>query len=80
LLFHVQEHRFTIPKIKNALADAGLDFIGFRVDASVASAYATRFPDDKTRTNLDHWHRFETEFPDIFAAMYDFWVQKPRPS
>jgi hypothetical protein len=50
------------------------------VDPSVAIVYATRFPSDKPRSNLDHWHHFETEFPDIFAGMYDFWVQKPPAS
>ena len=80
LLFHVEEHRFTLPQLKGVLRGAGLEFIGFLVDSSVASAYSTRFPNDKSRTDLDLWHRFETEFPDTFAAMYDFWVQKPRAS
>ncbi len=80
LLFHVEEHRFTLPQLRGVLRGAGLEFIGFLVDSSVASAYSTRFPNDKSRTDLDLWHRFETEFPDTFAAMYDFWVQKPRAS
>ena len=29
LLFHVQEHQFTIPEIKNFLAEIGLTFLGF---------------------------------------------------
>ena len=27
-------------------------------------------------TDLGQWHRFETENPDIFAGMYNFFVQK----
>jgi hypothetical protein len=27
-------------------------------------------------TDLDHWHAFETAYPDTFAGMYQFWVQK----
>jgi predicted O-linked N-acetylglucosamine transferase (SPINDLY family)/2-polyprenyl-3-methyl-5-hydroxy-6-metoxy-1,4-benzoquinol methylase len=77
LLFHVQEHRFTLPEVDRLLSGAGLELIGFSVDSSVASAYATRFPDDKHKNDLGNWHLFESEFPDTFAAMYDFWVQKP---
>lgn len=77
LLFHVQEHRFTLPQLKAALAGLGLTFIGFEVDADVAMAYAQRFPDDPARINLDHWHAFETERPSTFVRMYQFWAQKP---
>jgi tetratricopeptide (TPR) repeat protein/SAM-dependent methyltransferase len=76
LLFHVQEHRFTLPQVKTALRDTGLDFIGFILAHDVARAYAERFPDDKAQANLDHWREFEENSPDTFAAMYNFWVQK----
>ena len=79
LLFHVQEHRFTVPGIKAALQQAGLQFIGFVLDSNVNKDYAERYPDDLTRTNLDNWHLYETGFPDTFAGMYKFWVQKPGP-
>jgi hypothetical protein len=26
--------------------------------------------------DLDRWHAFETERPDTFAGMYQFWLQK----
>jgi hypothetical protein len=26
--------------------------------------------------DLDRWHALETEKPDTFAGMYQFWVQK----
>jgi hypothetical protein len=26
--------------------------------------------------DLDRWHAFETEKPDTFVGMYQFWVQK----
>ncbi len=76
LLFHVQEHRLTIPQIKTMLEDFGLNFLGFAtLDATVLNEYAVRFPGDKTRTNLDYWHYFETEFPETFSGMYQFWCQ-----
>ena len=76
LLFHVQEHRFTLPQIKDFLADNGLEFIGFEHDADVLIRYRVQFPDDPACTNLDHWHAYEQQNPHTFARMYQFIVQK----
>ncbi len=77
LLFHVQEHRMTLPQIKAFLAAQNLQFLGFELTEPLGRAYAARFPADATRTDLDNWHRFETENPRSFQGMYQFWVQKP---
>ena len=74
LLFHAQEHQFTIPEIKSFLAESGLSFLGFT--GPVAQAYRSRFPEDRSLTDLDRWHVFETENPMAFVNMYQFWVQK----
>jgi tetratricopeptide (TPR) repeat protein/2-polyprenyl-3-methyl-5-hydroxy-6-metoxy-1,4-benzoquinol methylase len=74
LLFHVQERQFTIPDIQTFLAGNGLTFLGFT--GPVRQAYAGRFPDDPTMTDLDRWNAFETENPMAFVNMYQFWVQK----
>jgi SAM-dependent methyltransferase len=76
LLFHVQEHRLTLPEIDRFLAENNLQFLGFRIRPNVLQKYSDRFPDDKTRTDLSLWHRFEQENPDTFINMYQFWVQK----
>ena len=78
LLFHVQEHRFTLPLLKQYLAELGLRFIGFELDAPVRAQYAARFPQDRSMTNLDNWDIFESENPNAFANMYQFYAQKPR--
>lgn len=78
LLFHVQEHCFTLPGIKKILAEAGVNFVGFIVEPRIARKYRERCPHDPSGTDLDCWHAFETEHPDTFAAMYVFLVQKPR--
>lgn len=75
LLFHVKEHRFTIPQIKNALDQLGLRFLRFSLKDT--SGYRQRFPDDPRMTSLDNWHAFEQSRPDTFVDMYQFWVQKP---
>ena len=77
LLFHVQEHRFTIPRIRAALETNDLKFLGFIFDdMSVKQKYGERFPDDPDMTNLDNWHQYETENPRTFVGMYQFWTQK----
>lgn len=80
LLFHVQEHRFTLPQIKELLGSLDLRFIGFLLKPPVINEYRKRFPDDEARTNLDHWNDFEAEFPGTFMGTYGFWVQRPGSS
>ncbi len=77
LCFHVQEHRLTIPQINAFLADNGLKFIGFVVDPRTQHDVESRFPHEG---ELDRWHRYETEHPNMFSGQYHFWLQKPRPS
>ena len=73
LLFHVQEHRFTISGIRSLLAATGLEFIGFeRLDAAPARAAAEPSPN-----SLEGWDEHERRHPDTFPGMYQFWVQKP---
>jgi len=76
LLFHVQEHRYGVPDLKRMLDGLELEFAGFEVVPEVAKAYRARFPGDAALISLDNWHVFETEQPDLFAGMYQFWVQK----
>jgi hypothetical protein len=80
LLFHVQEHRYTLPRLKDALARLGLCFLGFQLSPGVLNRYGRQFPDDPEKTDLDNWHRFETDNPATFRGMYLFWVQKQDPS
>ena len=74
LLFHVHEHRFTLPQIRNALDELRLRFLCF--DLLDVSGYRRRFPNDSRMDALDNWHIFEQEHPDTFSGMYQFWVQK----
>jgi hypothetical protein len=76
LLFHVQEHQHTLPEIAAFLAEHDLQFLGFEIDARVLKLYAEKNPDDPAMIDLAGWHRFECENPRLFAAMYQFAVQK----
>ncbi|MFQ5783633.1 MAG: tetratricopeptide repeat protein [Alphaproteobacteria bacterium] len=74
LIFHVQEHCYTLPVIAETLTALDLDFIGFELDKpEVLNAYRAAFPDDPDMTALADWHRFEQDHPETFAGLYQFW-------
>jgi hypothetical protein len=78
LVMHVQEHRFTLAQIDAAVRALGLEFLGFEfADPRQALAYRRRFPHDAAMTSLSDWATFESENPDAFVGMYQFWVAKP---
>jgi tetratricopeptide (TPR) repeat protein/2-polyprenyl-3-methyl-5-hydroxy-6-metoxy-1,4-benzoquinol methylase len=76
LLFHVQEQQMELAAIAAFLKDNDLTFLGFDTDNATLQAYRRRFPDDPAATNLRNWQTFENDNPDIFARMYQFWIQK----
>jgi tetratricopeptide (TPR) repeat protein/SAM-dependent methyltransferase len=65
LVLHVQEHRFTIPRIASAIAGLGVEFLGFEL------------PGGPLALSLEQWDAYETANPDTFASMYQFWIRKP---
>ena len=78
LLFHVHERQLTIPEIKAFLAQNGLAFIGFEFSPLEAHLH---YRDLFARNgwsfgDLDRWDACERNWPDMFAGMYIFWIQK----
>ena len=65
LVLHVQEHRFTIPRLASAIAELRVEFLGFEL------------PGKKLALSLEQWDAYETANPDTFASMYQFWIRKP---
>ena len=77
MLFHVQESRTTIPAIKAFLAEQKLKFIGFEFGEAEMRGHRAHFAERGWSSgDLDRWHEFEAKYPDTFAGMYHFWVQK----
>jgi SAM-dependent methyltransferase len=78
LLFHVHEQQFTVPEIKEFLAQNGLNFVGFEFTPQDAHLhYRSVFARNGwSLSDLDRWDTFERENPKLFVAMYIFWVQK----
>jgi len=74
LLFHVQEHTFTLPQVDD-MAHA-FDLAVLRVDTrspAHRAAYHARFPDDVAATHLLNWHAHEQAHPATFAGLYSLW-------
>lgn len=77
LLFHVQEHQFTLPQIAAILSDLRLRFVGFDFrNPQIKNNYQIMFPEDSEMTNLLLWDNFEDAYPNTFGGMYNFWCQK----
>ena len=75
LLFHVQEHRFSIPQIGECLNELGLAFCGFENQA-IIRRFQSQFGSNDALYDLAKWHSFEKQYPDTFLGMYQFWCQK----
>jgi 2-polyprenyl-3-methyl-5-hydroxy-6-metoxy-1,4-benzoquinol methylase len=76
LLFHVQEHSFSLPDIAAMLERLDLRFLGFEFPdgAATQARYRARFPRDRDLSDLQSWDRFEQDHPDTFGRMYQFWA------
>ena len=78
MLFHVKEHRFTLPQIKEYLDTLGLEFVHFIMKDQRLAHYRAQFPHDLHATSLDNWHTYEQENPETFFRMYQF-VSRKKP-
>ena len=78
LIFHVQEHRYTLPQIAAMGRELGLECLGLELDdpalyAGRAGGAATLPPPG----DLEAWDRFEQAHPQAFGSTYKIWWQKP---
>ena len=75
LLFHVQEHRYTVPQIKDCLEQLGLIFCGFE-EKNLTQMFKSKGIAENAVYDLEKWDEFEKENPHAFTGMYQFWCQK----
>ena len=76
LLFHVQEHQYDLPLVKQQLDELGLEFLQFHLSEDNINKYKKHNPQDENATDLDLWDEWETRNPDLFISMYAFWCRK----
>ncbi len=78
MYFHIQEQRYTIPRLRRELDVLDLEPIGFLFpDPIVLRTYRQSFPGDSSRTDLGNWEILEQQHPRIFGRMYQFYC-RPR--
>lgn len=75
LVFHVQEHRFTVLQIRSCLEELGLKFCGFE-SLDVVSEFKDFLGENADTCDLSLWQQFEEKNPRTFLDMYQFWCQK----
>mgnify|MGYP002049938707 FL=1 len=74
LLFHIQEHRFTVSQIQDCLSELGLKFCGFETE--IISQFKLTNAEGDDLYDLDKWQDYERANPSAFRGMYQFWCQK----
>lgn len=75
LLFHVQEHRYTLPQIREILDRHALSFLYFStIQADFLQLFRKENPQAGACLDLDLWNAFEQANPDLFYGMYQFYV------
>jgi ubiquinone/menaquinone biosynthesis C-methylase UbiE len=79
LVFHIQEHRYTIPQIIDMLDRHDLEFISFNMrHKNILSTFADRFSEPNAVLDPMKWHEYEQMHPHTFVEMYDFNVRHKR--
>lgn len=81
-IFNVQEQTYSPLELKSFLERGHLNFLGFDLPTmNIENDYRKVNPSDRFLTDLEAWDRHEADYPDTFAAMYQFWccVKPARP-
>lgn len=83
LLMHAHESSYTIPNlIKTFEIGKNFKFLGFEFPREhynrIINEYSKAYPKDTLRNNLENWDKFEEKNPDLFAMMYQFYLQKKQ--
>ena len=75
LLFHSQEHQFTITQISEYLTQLGLEFCGFE-NKIASNKFQLINSQEHDLYNLKKWELYEEDNQGTFSGMYQFWCQK----
>jgi len=77
LVFHVQESRYSWPKIGAIHEDFDLDILFINLwNPNYKIEYLQMFPDDPNILNLDYLDKFEQQYTQTFYSMYNFWSKR----
>lgn len=75
LVFHVQDHRFSLAGIEALLASQQLSLLGLQLQASQQAGFLAQHRDPSLLRSLRHWDAYKQANPDTFADMFVLWAQ-----
>jgi tetratricopeptide (TPR) repeat protein/SAM-dependent methyltransferase len=76
LVFHVQEHQYTLPRLAEMLHACGLEFLRLsELPPEALGRYLEMFPGDATMNDIGRWDALERRYPDTFSRMFLFWCR-----
>ncbi len=78
LLFHVQEHQYDLPLLKQQLDSMSMEFLGFWLDGNKVSEFKKKHKNEDDLHDLKCWAKWEEKNPNTFASMYVFWCQNKK--
>ena len=77
-LFHAHEVEYRPGELAEMVEALDMVVLGLELsDSSAAERYRRMFPDDVAMADLRRWDAIETEAPDTFRHMCQFWVAHP---
>jgi SAM-dependent methyltransferase len=79
LLFHVQEHQFSLPQIEELARGAGLALLGLskQLPRNAVLAYRKLHPGGEIYSDLRGWDAVEAAYPEVFLGMFHVWCRAP---
>ena len=75
LIFHAQEHQFSLSQIARLLNNSNIRFCGFE-NPSLIEKFKTFHGDSSSIYDLGAWQAVEAHDQSLFTGMYQFWCQK----
>lgn len=77
LLFHVNEHRFTLPQISDMLRAAELAFLGVEFgNETDRTRFLSALDSPMAVQDANALHRYEVEHPEVFGDTYRVWARR----
>ncbi len=76
LVFHVMEHRYTLPSFAALVDASGLRIRQLLAPQELRERFVARFPQAGAAGNFEAWDQFERENPGCFGSMYRFLLAK----
>ena len=76
LMFHVEEHHFTLAEIATMFVAEGLVFLGLEIPYAPDLVRFRQQHSSAELMSLAAWHAYEEQHPEVFGGTYRLWARK----